>query len=206
MKKLNYKIFHITFLLVLSFYCFGVPNYVLGKSTTERIKDKIDDISDRLKKEIDALGNDAKAVQDYLDHYPWKGLIQDQATSGVETLSEVKLNGHNKVAVVEKGETIEGQMTCTLDLKDSSALNIYRVVLGFHGRGPQVAVAATLGAVGGVSHPEFRLTAPMEPGIYELRFRTADNFLESKAINAWYDKHGHEPDSSTTIGLIYVKD
>ena len=53
---------------------------------------------------------------------------------------------------------------------------------------------------------KFNLQAPSDPGIYELRFRTVNQASLVDAFSAWQDDKGQEPDASTTIGVILVKE
>ncbi len=176
-----------------------------AKNVDEKVRDFIDQSAEALKHGIDKLGDDLGKIQDYLENYSWKGMIQDTATSGAETLSHLRLKGRGKVIVVRPGETVSGEVTCSLNPDEAHSFNVYRVVIGLHGEGPQTTIGTTLGVAGGSSEERFSLTAPMEPGTYQIRFRTATNFLESAVLNAWIDEKGHEPDASTTIGIIYVK-
>lgn len=185
--------------------CCAVGIQAHAEDINEKTKDFIEESSDTLKKGVDELSDNFEKIQDYLDNYSWKGLIQDEASSGAETLSQLKLNNRGKVVVVRPGEAVQGEVVCSLNSEKAHNLNVYRVVIGLYGEGPQTTIGTALGVYGGSSKEEFSLTAPMKPGIYQIRFRTADNILESKALDAWIDKKGNEPDASTTIGIIYVK-
>ncbi len=176
-----------------------------AKDTDKKVKDSIDQSAETLKKAIDKLGDNFTKIQDYLENYSWKGVIQDQASSGAETLSHLRLNNRGKVIIVRPGETVHGEVVCSLNSDQANNLSLYRAVIGLYGKGAQTTIGTTLGAYGGSSEEKFSLTAPLEPGIYQIRFRTADNFLENKALDAWVDEEGKEPDASTTIGIIYVK-
>jgi hypothetical protein len=198
-----------TFLsLILPFLligCLTASNQLLARSVEEKVKEAIDDIADSLKSKVDKLGEDVAAIQDYLEHYSWKGVIQDEATSGPETLSHLMLNGHSRVAVVRPGETIQAAVQCSFNADVASSVSVYRVVLGVKDVGPQTTVATRLGASDGESVEQFHLTAPNVPGFYQVRFRTVNALLESSALNGWFDEQGRQPDGSTTIGIIYVK-
>jgi len=189
-------------LVAVSFCASGIQAH--AKEVDEKVKDFIDQTAETLKNGIEKLGDDFAKIQDHLEKYPWKGLIQNQATSGPETLSHLKLNHRDKVVVVRPGEVVQGQVVCSLS-EDASLLNVYRVVIGLQDQGPQTTIGTTVGALKGSSIEEFSLTAPTKPGIYQIRFRTANNFLEGKALDHWFDEKGNEPDASTTIGIIYVK-
>lgn len=190
----------LVFLLALCTPCIGS-----AKSTSSKIKDTIDEVSDSLKKDVDKIGDNLAALQDHLDHYEWKGVIQGEATSGACTLSDFKMNERHRAVVVKPGEIIDADVTCYLDPQKSSAVEIYRVVIGFKKLGPQTTICNCLGISSGKKLENFNLIAPTEPGFYEVRFRTVNKVLESNAIAAWTDEKGEEPDSSTTIGIVWVK-
>jgi DNA-binding ferritin-like protein (Dps family) len=200
------KLFKATkgFLVFFVMLC-ATTNIAFAKNTGDKIKDTIDNISESLKKEIDQLGNDFKASQDYLDNYKWKGMIQGKATSGPITLSNLRLNEHHRATAVLPGSLIGTDVSCFIDPDKASALTFYRVVIGFKGVGPQTTLCNCLGASCGTKFEEFQLEAPTKPGVYEIRFRTVEKLLEHDALNAWKDENGEEPDASTTIGVIVVK-
>lgn len=193
--------------LTLAVACLSVVNFGTGwaKSTEEKIKQGIDDIACSLKKDVDKMENNLVAIQGYLDNYHWKGVIQNEASSGAVTLKHVQLNGHSKAVVVRPGERIEGSAICNLNRDDCSALSLYRVILGFKGKGAQTTIANELGIAAGESLEYFALIAPKEPGLYELRFRLVENAFGETAFKAWKDPQGNEPDGTTTVGLILVK-
>ncbi len=162
----------------------------------------IDAIADHVKDAVDELGNDIDKIQAYLEK---KMSIADQVIVGLATLSHLQLNGHHKIAVVKPGEKVEGTVDCHLDRDQCSALGFYRVVLGLKHEGPQTSICNCLGAAAGDSKESFSLTAPEEPGIYQIRFRVVESLLESTAFMHWKDENGHGPDATTTIGLLVVK-
>lgn len=198
------KIRSLTFFLLA---LFGVGHFdaVLAKSVGEKAKHFIDEASDSLKTGVDKLGDDMNAIQSYLDNYHWKGLIQDEATSGVTTLKHLELKNHAKAIVVKPGERVEGIVQCNLDREQCSNLKVYRVVLGLQGKGAQTTIGNELGIIAGESVESFALVAPSEPGIYQIRFRTVEEVLKKAALDDWVDEKGDEPDGTTTIGIIVVK-
>lgn len=202
MKKESYFIsMLVPFFLFTSLAWF---HEVGANKVEDRIKESIGDVADFLKKEVDVIGNDITSIQNYLENYHWKGIIQDSATSGAETLSKLRLNGHTRVVVVKPNTEIEGVVECSLNSEEVSSLKVYRAVIGIAGLGPQAVVGKMLGISPGETLETFSLSAPNEPGLYEVRFRTADCFLEHFAFDAWNDENGNEPDGTTTIGIIYV--
>lgn len=176
-----------------------------AESVRDTVKEWVEEGSEGLKKSIDALGDNLEAIQDYLNNYHWKGLIEENATSGPATLKQLKLNGHSIAVAVHPGEKIEGQVKCDLDSEKCSVLGVYRIVVGIKGEGPQAVIANESGLVAGKTRETFTLTAPNKPGIYQIRFRSVDALLETTALNAWVDDKGDEPNGETTIGIIFVK-
>lgn len=195
-----------TLVVVLTaLFCIVSVNPGGAKNVEDKIKDLIDDVSASLKKGVDALGDDIAAIQNYLDNYPWKGLIQDKASSGPATLKHLQLNGHPKVVAVKPGERIEGIVQCHLHRDKCDPWAHYRVVLGIKGVGPQTTIFNHFGFLAGESLEKFVLIAPSQPGLYEIRFKHVEAILENTAFDAWKDENGNEPDGTTTIGIIYVK-
>ncbi len=181
------------------------PNTACAKSVEKTVKEWIDDGSEALKKGTDKLGDDFNAIQDYLNNYHWKGLIEEKATSGPATLKHLELNDYSKVVVVKPGETIEAEVKCNLDPDQCSIYGVYRIVVGLKGKGPQAVIANESGLIAGKTREKFTLLAPEEPGMYQIRFRTVDALFQSTALAAWIDEEGNEPDGTTTIGIIFVK-
>lgn len=192
-------------LLLLSFFLLIVPAIIESKSTEDSIKEKIDSFSDSLKSTVDRIGDNIESVQDYLDNYHWKGVLQSKATSGPATLENLQLNGHKAVVAVKPGERILGEVDCNLDPEACASFRYYRVVLGIKGCGAQTTVGNSLGINANNSRDRFALIAPSEPGLYQIRFKTVKAFFETEALNEWLDDNGNEPDGTTTIGLIVVK-
>lgn len=174
-------------------------------SVENKIKDWIDDSSEALKNGVAKLGDDFDAIQNYLDNYPWKGLIEEKATSGPATLKHLDLNGHSKAVIARPGERIEGKVTCKLDAEQCSPFSMYRIIIGIKGEGAQAVIGNEFGLVAGKSRENFTIIAPEKPGMYQIRFRSIEALSKTTALDAWKDERGDEPDGKTTIGLIFVK-
>ena len=144
------------------------------------------------------------AQASYPESYPWKGIIQDEATSGVVTLSDLTLNGQGRFAKVKPGTRINGEVKCTFDQNLCSKFSFYRIVIGIHEKGPFTSIYNGYCVLTGKSTEKFSFTAPSEGGIYQIRFRVSESYSEQEALNDWKDIKGIEPDSSTTIGVLVV--
>jgi hypothetical protein len=171
-----------------------------AKGTEEQIKDFIDEVAVSLKQAVDRYGEDIATLQEYLDHYPWKGLITDSATSEPATLKHLELNGHGKVVVVRPGERINGTVRCVYDRDRCAAFTYYKVVVGFKDLGPQVTIGHTAGLLADDTLEKFALIAPAVKGIYQVRFLTVEAFFDQTAFHHW-----ENPNAATTIGLVIVQ-
>lgn len=188
--------------ILLSLACF---TGAWAKPTQDKIKDWIEDTSDTLKKGVDKFGDNLQAIQKYLDNYHWKGILQEQATYDAATLRHLRLNGHPLAIVVRPGERIRGIVDCHIDRDKCSALSLYRIVVGFAGKGPQTTIGNELGMAAGESLEQFDLIAPTEPGVYQIRFKLVEALFEQTAFEKWLDENGQEPSGTTTIGIVIVK-
>lgn len=175
------------------------------KSIENKIKEWNEEGLEALKKGIDKLGNDLNAIQDYLNDYAWKGLIQDKATAGPVTLKHLELNDYSRAVVVKRGEKIEAEVKCYIDPEQCSLFSLYRIVVGLKGEGPQATIGNEMGLVAGKSREKFTLKAPERPGVYQIRFRPVTTCFKSRAFEGWKDDEGNEPGAKTTIGIIIVK-
>jgi hypothetical protein len=181
------------------------PANAWAKSVGDKIKDSIDSAAESFKKGVDKLGDDFNAIQDYLDHYHWRGLVEDKVTDGPATLEYLTLNGHSKAIAVTPGQDIAAEVIATLDPKKVDTLSFYRIVVGIPGEGPQAVIGNEIGFAAGRSEERFFLKAPARPGIYHVCFRLVNTPLESTAREAWKDDKGYEPDTRSAIGIIVVK-
>ncbi|MBI2743617.1 MAG: hypothetical protein HYX48_06845 [Chlamydiales bacterium] len=139
-----------------------------------------------------------------VDSYPWKGLVEDEATSGVVTLSDLKLNGHSRVAIVKPGEEVQAEVQCSFDRAHCSKFSLYRIVIGIEGTGPLTSIYNSFCLLTERSHEKFVFKAPEKTGLYQLRFRVANTLYKKDALLTWTDKQGEEPGAGTTIGILIV--
>lgn len=204
MKYVTHKLWSAVCIAIFSVFAINSAN-LHAKDLNEKVKHGIDNVADHLKKAVDQIKGDAKAIQEYLDHYQWKGVIEERTTSGVATLKHLKLNGHRKAVVCSPGETVACKVKAFLDPDKCSKVSLYHVVIGLKGIGPQTTICNYPGLAAGRSIEEFKLTAPRDVGVYEVRFRVVESLTESGALDSWVDVQGNEPDASTTIGAIIVK-
>lgn len=173
-----------------------------------KLDEKVDQVADSLEKargiiqdEMSQFGSNIKMVQQRLNQYEWKQYIPERATSGVASLSDLRLNGHRKVVVARPGEPIKAQVICDYDRDECSALKVYRVVVGIKNKGAQVSIGKHIGLRAGKELEEFEIMAPKDPGIYEIGFKTVQAAFESDAMHEWNEGSNSQ---IRRIGLIIV--
>lgn len=192
-------------LLIATLLTAATPTLGFTSSFEDKTKDLIEDAAESFKRTIDTFGENFQTIQNYLDSYRFKGLIQDEATFGAVTLKHMKLNGHDKAVVVKPGERISAHVECNLDKHKCAAFRMYRVLVGIKGEGAQIAIGNELGVAATDSIEKFELVAPSAPGLYQIRFKLVKSLFKEPAMHYWLDEQGKEPDGSTTIGVIFVK-
>lgn len=144
-------------------------------------------------------------IQETPESYPWKGIVQDAATSGVVTLSHLDLNGNGRVTKVPANQTIQGKVNCLFDRNLCDKLALYRVVIGIDGIGPLTTIYNGFCLLTGESTETFTFQAPSESGVYQIRFRVSESFSEQESLSDWKDRGGNEPGAGTTIGILIVE-
>lgn len=182
-----------------------------AKDTAGAAKEAASEASDKMKA---AYENFKKYTADNYDkfrervqNYNWKGIFQEKATVGPTTIKDITLNGHHRAVVVKPGERINVEMIAQLDKSQVKDFQYHRVLVGFKGVGPQKAIGQGIGYLAGTeSKEEFALIAPSETGFYEIRFRPVEGYREGEAKKHWLDSNQNEPDASSTIGVVLVKE
>lgn len=175
-------------------------------ATTADIKEKINEAADALKGGVDKCGDKIEDIQQYLQSHDFKGVIKDHVSSGPATVSAVTLNGHKRAIVVKPGERIEGKLKYKLDKDRCKDIQYHRILLGLKDVGPQTTVGIGIGFLADKENEEtFTLIAPEKPGVYQIRFRSVENYTETEALKHWKDEHGNEPSVKKTVGIVVVK-
>ncbi len=198
----------------------GSTSPAFAKSAGDKIKGGIDTTADALKKGVDKTGetfDDAKTgvkkgikkfgekVEDLQTYFRKK--FHEQVTVDPTTVSDVTFNGHHMATIVKPGERIDGQFKCSFNKDQIRDLRYHSVLIGFKGR-EQAETVVDMGRgffLDQENEAAFTLIAPSEPGFYKVRFRPVNGYIEHDVLKKWKDENGAVPDSTSTIGLIYVK-
>lgn len=209
----------IVFLAVVLLTLGSFPS-LFAKNTGDKIKDGIDTGAETLKHGVDKTGEITEntkvhvkkgikkfgeKVEDLQAYFQKK--IHEQATVDSTTVSDVTFNGHSMATIVKPGERIEGHLKCSLDKDQLKSVKYHCLLIGFKGQ-EQAETSVDIGRgifIDQESHANFTLIAPSEPGFYKVRFRPMEGYIEHDILNKWKDEKGAAPNSSSTIGLIYVR-
>jgi hypothetical protein len=171
------------------------------------VKETIQQGADLFKKGVDKCGDKVDDLKEYVRTYNYKELIQERAVSGPATITHVEFNDYPLAVVARPGERIDGKLHYYLDKDQCKDLKYHRLLIGIHEDGPQTAVGIGLGYLADQENKErFTLHAPKQPGVYQVRFRSVENFTEGEAKKHWLDAEGQAPSAMQTIGVIVVKE
>lgn len=140
----------------------------------------------------------------YLQQYPWLGLVLDELTYGPITVRDVHLNRGSQLAIVKPGEVVHGQLRYKIDTSDQTAFRRYHLVVGLSGIGAQDCITHTWALWDSSGKGRFTLKAPLEPGLYEIRFTYHEAPTCEEARSIWNNQMG-DPSSFATIGAILVE-
>lgn len=138
-----------------------------------------------------------------LSQYPWLGLIMDEINYGPLSIWGVQLNQGNQIAIVKPGDVVQGKLSYRVDASQQEAFHRHHLVVGLHKIGAQDCVTHTWGLWDGSGKGNFSLKAPLEPGLYEVRFVYHEAPTCEEARSVWNNEIG-EPSSFATIGAIIV--
>lgn len=145
-----------------------------------------------------------KPVAEYLPTFPWIGLIMNEVTYGPITVSNVHINHGDKLAVVKPGEVLHGSLRYRVNSSNQHLFHRYHLVVGIKNLGAQDCVTHTYGVWDSSGKGTFTLKAPLEPGVYEVRFLYQEAPTCEEARSVWNADMG-EPSSYATIGVIVVE-
>jgi hypothetical protein len=128
----------------------------------------------------------------------------NQATYGPVRLSKFTLNNKENVVTTAPGEKINGSANYIYNCPDCQPGAINQIILGITGENSAQACIYDQIGTKGEGSSEFTLTAPNEPGIYYIRFRSAGAYGCERGALGWWRVDG-EPTAEANIGAIVVK-
>ncbi len=141
-------------------------------------------------------------MKELLHSYPYAGLIAKEITYGPITLRDLDLDGNGKVVFATPGEVIEGTVRYKVDAKQLESWHLHHVIVGIKGQDAQTCITHILGVWDSKGKASFNITAPLEKGVYELRFDYSTALTCDTAIDNWKED---APSSQATVGIIVVE-
>jgi hypothetical protein len=140
----------------------------------------------------------------YFDNLPWLGLIADEVTYGPITISHIHIHEGDKLVVAAPEEVLKGSLKYKIKTGELDALHRYHLVIGIKGKGAQDCLVHSLGVWDTKGKVNFKLTAPKEPGVYEVRFLFVEDLTCAAAQDEW-NSGKNVPGSNATIGAIIIE-
>jgi hypothetical protein len=192
MKLLSYPTFIAT-LTAAVVLCAGLPVQASLKDVKDYVKTELDDVKNCVKTDFSK----------YFASHPYIALTMDEVTYGPITVSNIRINDR-QVTPAAPGEVLNGQLLYKVNSEDQEFLHRYHLVVGLKGVGAQDCVTHTYGVWDSAGKGTFALKAPMEKGVYEVRFAYTEATTCDQARSIWHDEAG-EPSAQATIGLIIVE-
>ncbi len=166
-------------------------------------KELIDWLADTLKEKVDQWEEKEEEFSKFIQNYPWKGLVFDEVEAESVTFRDLRMNGYKRGIVVSPGDRIDLEFMYAIDKKKTSPISSYQVIIGIPNVGPIASVNKVVAPWKQKGIEETTITAPMEPGLYEVRLKLCSLFSEGDIKTEWY--RGGIPSSSNTMGLILVR-
>jgi hypothetical protein len=141
----------------------------------------------------------------YLPTYPWLGLLMDKVYYGPITISNIHFDDGGRLAIVQPGEVLHGSLHYRIDTSQQEFLHRYHLTIGIADIGAQDCVSHNFSVWNTDSGTgTFTLKAPLQPGVYQVRFSYQEAPTCEEARSVWNNESG-EPSGYATIGIIIVK-
>ncbi len=131
-------------------------------------------------------------------------LENDQTFYGPITVSKIIFNNSKHFAVVNPGQTIDCSFHYRLDASKQDFLSKNHLIVGLAGVAAEDCATHLYGVWNSEGNADFKLTAPLEEGDYEVRIAYRPGQTCQEALNSWTILH-EEPGSFATIGILRVR-
>lgn len=141
-------------------------------------------------------------VGDWIKSAPWIGLIADKVTYGPITIKDVNIGDAGKLLFVKPGELITGELKYKIDAEKLDSWYLHHIIVGLKNQDAQCCITHSFGMWDESGKASFAFHAPLEKGLYELRFDYQEAIFCATAINEW---HYDQPSNNATIGIVIVE-
>ena len=141
-------------------------------------------------------------ISGWVSSFPWVGLIADEVTYGPITIKDLSLGDSGRLVFAKPGEKIKGKLKYKIDVNKLTSWDVHHIILGLKDHEAQSCITHSFGVWDKEGKATFDLVAPMEKGLYEVRFDYQDAVLCNTAKEAWIHD---QPSSNATIGVVIVE-
>lgn len=141
-------------------------------------------------------------INQWIHSYPYLGLISKEVAYGPITLKNLDFDGSGHVVIAEPGEVIDGTVHYKIDSSKLESMNLHHIIVGIKDQDAQSCITHSLGVWNRKGKSSFSLKAPLEKGVYEVRFDYQNSLCCEDAIAAW---QADAPSSNATVGVIIVE-
>lgn len=130
-------------------------------------------------------------------------LENDHTVYGPITVSNILLDKSKHYAVVIPGQTIDCSFRYKLDASKQDFLSKNHLIVGLKGIAAEDCATHLYGVWNSQGTANFKLTAPLAEGEYEIRIAYRPGSTCQEALNSWTILRD-EPGSFATIGILKV--
>lgn len=141
-------------------------------------------------------------INEWINECPYIGLVAKEVTYGPISLKNFDLEDKGRVVIAQPGEVIKGTVHYKVKADQLESWHLHHIILGIKGQGGQECITHALGAWDTHGKASFSLTAPLEKGIYEIRFDYQTSVTCNDACELWRED---PPSSNATVGIIIIE-
>lgn len=153
--------------------------------------------------QADVFSNAAEEIDKLTNEVPGIGLILDSIHFDGISISDFQFENGRKHITVQPGQSFSAKMNYKIDADQLSALERHNFVIGLYDNGPQECILHHYGLRDCEGDVDVTLTAPLEKGVYQVRFCHSVDLTEAEAHKAWW--RGEGPSAKTIVGIVVVK-
>lgn len=140
-------------------------------------------------------------IDAWIQECPYIGLVAKEVSYGPITLEDFDLDKKGRIVVAQPGEVINGAVNYKVESNELDSFHLHHIILGIKAHGAQNCISHALGIWDEKGKAHFSLTAPTEPGVYEVRFDYQTAMTCKEAMKYWNED---PPSSKATIGIIII--
>lgn len=141
-------------------------------------------------------------INEWITSCPYIGLVAKEVTYGPITLKHLDLEDNGRMVIAEPGEKISGTVRYRVNSDQLDSWHLQHILIGIKGQDNPTCITHSMGAWDKKGKSHFTLQAPLEKGVYEIRFDYHNALLCKDAAEAW---SADSPSAKATVGIIIVE-